>query len=658
MDTDQKYPKLFSAVDIGNLRLRNRIIHASMTTRYAEDGDVSQRLHNYYLNRALGGAALLVSEPINGHRGQTNPKKLDVYGGKSDLKLGRLVETLAKESCFFVAQIQDSGRGRREAGRNDYAVGPSPLPDDISWTVPRELGVAEIERLVDDFVLSCKKLKSLGIAGVEISAGHGHLFHQFLSAWSNHRCDDYGGGIVGRTKLLRDLILSIRDACGDDFLLGLKLPGDDGVDGSIDENMALSIAVEMGKLPIDYWTFAWGTHANSLYQHLPDAHGERTPYAQAIRKLRKAAPDIPTGALAYLTDPNEAERLLTDGTADLVMMGRALITDPAWPNKARHSREAEIRYCVSCNTCWRTIVEGDGLQCDNNPRVGMNEEADWKPKKANIPRKVVVVGGGIAGMEAAWVLGLRGHDVTVFNASGEVGGKTRIHACLPGGENLSSIYDYQYLRAQEAGVNFEFDLRATVDLVHGRGPDAVILASGSRMSWPSFLDEEDRDGVLDLRTFCASWVKQLQPQTGRLLIYDKDHTEMTYAAAEYFADYFSSVVIVTPRERIASDVSLVNRQGIYQRLYDKRVTIISSVEPQPDSELEQGRLTLANVYNGDQTVVDGLAAITYATPRLSTVELLLPLQKLGIAVHTIGDCHAPRSVLAATREGHQIGLTL
>lgn len=164
----------------------------------------------------------------------------------------------------------------------------------------------------------------------------------------------------------------------------------------------------------DYLTYCWGSHGPTLYEHLPDLHGPRAPYLERIAALGQAAPGVPLGALGLITDPNEGERIVRDGLADLVMLGRPLVTDAAWGLKAQEGREAQIRYCVSCNTCWHMITTGRGLRCDNNPRVGESDEADWRPQPSATRKHVVVVGAGIAGMEAASVAAMRGHRVTVL----------------------------------------------------------------------------------------------------------------------------------------------------------------------------------------------------------------------------------------------------
>lgn len=653
------YPHLFSPVTVGGHVLRNRIVHASISTHYAVGGHITPRLIDYYANRAKGGAAMLVSEPLGMLSWQQLPTRPAVLSGVNAGELARWADAVGTHDSLMLGQIQDNGRGFRAGFRNPNAYGASALPDDLSGTVPHALSADAIARMIEEFVASSRVLQQAGFAGVEISAGHGHLFHQFLAARSNVREDRYGGDLAGRATLLLDLIAALRDGCGSGFIIGAKLPAEDGMPDGID----LDIAAQITKLvhatgAVDYLTYCWGAHGDTLYEHLPDLHGARMPYVGRIAALGKAAPGVPLGALGLITDPNEGERIVAQGLADLVMLGRPLVTDPTWGLKAAQGREAEIRYCVSCNTCWHMINVGRGLHCDNNPRLGTPDEADRTPARAMVRKRIAIVGAGIAGMEAAWVAAARGHDVTVFSASDEAGGKTRLHALLPGGENLSSIYDYQRLAAARAGATFRWNMLATLDAIAALAPDHVVLASGATPAWPEYLPTEYRsEGFFpDLRAVVADLAARSGRQAGTAVIHDADGTAFVYAAAEMLHERFERVVVLTDRERLAGDEAVVTRQGVYARFGRKRIGFVTSARLLACSRFEEGEVAYADVHDGARTVLSDVALFTYATARIPDVPLEAPLRAAGFDVRTIGDAHAPRTVLAATSEGYRIAM--
>jgi 2,4-dienoyl-CoA reductase-like NADH-dependent reductase (Old Yellow Enzyme family) len=652
------YPLLFEPFARGRLRLRNRVVHASMTTRMAVGMRASERLIQYYANRAAGGAALIVTESLSVARNQKLAHKVRVWNDEGNDDLQRWAEAVNRHDCRLLGQIQDPGRGRHEKGRTPDAIGASSLPDDLSWTVPRALSTVEIRGMIADFAESAARLERCGFAGVELSCGHGHLFHQFMSRLSNERDDEYGGDFSGRLKIVRDAVVAVRAACSSNFLLGLKLPGDDGVPGSIDAREAALIAESLvDPATVDYVAFTWGSHANSLGMHIPDLTGPRAPFVPLTRALRAHCRGVPVMALGLITDPAEAQGILQRKDADLVALGRTLVTDPAWPLKARAGREAQIRYCVSCNTCWGTIVENKPLACDNNPRLAQLDEVDFWPVRAPQLRRVVVVGGGIAGMEAAWVAAARGHRVILLGSGAEPGGATRLHALLPGGEHLSSIYDYQTLAARRAGVELRFGVPAAVDEVSALEPDVVLLATGSELTWPRGWPAELRESgaVPDLRAAVAQMSGTRAAIGGRAVIFDMDGTEGTYAAAEFFQTRFDEVVVITPRERIAQDVPLVTQLRIWRRFNQQRIRILPFSEIDPRSDWENGSVSVRNIYNADLTAIDEVALVTYATPRRPRLGLLRPLQERGVRTQLIGDCLSPRSVLAATADGHSAG---
>ena len=262
-----------------------------------------------------------------------------------------------------------------------------------------------------------------------------------------------------------------------------------------------------------------------------------------------------------------------------------------------------------------------------------------------------------AGMESAWVAAARGHDVTLFGQSMEPGGKTRLHAELPGGENLSSVYDYQTLMAKQHGVKLELGVHASIEDIMSSGTDEVILATGSTMTWPAGIPDlyQDEGIFLDLRTLMSELVTRPSQQPGTVLIHDYDHTRMTYAAAEFLAHKFDHVVMSTTRERFATDEPIVGRQGIYRRLFNLGVELIPFHDLDPASQYEEAAVNLINVYTGETRIFEELSLLTYSTPRRPNDALLEPLRNAGLSVHQIGDARAPRSLKVATSEGSALG---
>jgi 2,4-dienoyl-CoA reductase-like NADH-dependent reductase (Old Yellow Enzyme family) len=658
---DNAYPHLFSPFQLAGKNLKNRIVHASIHANFGAETGLKEGQIHYYANRARGGAAMVVGEAVGIAPHQGNAR-VCAWNDSMEDDLARWADAVEREDCRLLAQVQDSGRGRHVPGRNYQAIGASALPDDLSWTVPHAMTVAEIHAFIDGAAQSSLRLKRCGFSGVEISSGHGHLFHQFLSPRSNRREDEYGGDLAGRARFLVELAAAIRSACGKDFIVGVKLPGDDGIADSIPPQVAAQIAMHLvARVPVDYLCYAQGTHHRTLEMHIPDGSYPRVPYLGLIRELRKATPGVPVIALGRITDPAEAERILAQGDGELIGLGRALIADAAWPIKTQQGRARDIRYCTSGNTCWKTIITHHPIVCDNNPRVALPDEVDYKPTPAPSKKRVVIVGAGIAGLEAAWTAAARGHEVTVFGRSAEVGGKTRLHASLPTSEALSSIYDYQYAAAQRAGARFELGVVATAEDILRLAPDAVVLATGSTMTWPRCLPEALKSAgiVPDLRAGIRDLLGKKERQRGVAVIYDMDQMDGTYAAAELLRNLFERVILLTPRNHIAEETALATRQRILRSFHERGVEFLCLVEPRWSDAFEnEGRLEYASIFGGAPRSIEDVAFFAYSTPRAPNDELAAPLRAAGIEVHCIGDCKVARGVLDATTEGHAIGTTL
>jgi 2,4-dienoyl-CoA reductase-like NADH-dependent reductase (Old Yellow Enzyme family) len=646
--TPPTFPRLFAPFSLAGRKLRNRIGYAAMTTRMPRDGAVTEALVAHLTARAAGGAGLIVTEALAACRSGAVPARVAAFDEAQLPGLSRLAEIVESHGAALVGQLWHAGNAHRDA-RALHAVGPSPVVDAASWTVPRALTGNEIEGLVEEYSDSAARLQRAGFAGVEISAAHGFLPLQFLSPVTNLRDDRWGGDAAGRSAFTRAVLRAVRDRCGPGFILGLKMPADDGVPGSVGPvEAARLVEAIVADTPPDWLCFSQGSHGPSLWMHAPDMHEAPMPFRAAWAPLRSAAGAVPVAAVGRITSPAMAEALLESGDADLVMLARPLLADPQWPSKAAAGRAEAIRPCIYCNACWGEIDRAATVGCSVNPRAGTSADAAPPPALAVAPGRVVVVGAGVAGMQAAAVAAERGHRVTLLGARVEAGGAARVHAALPGCGDIGRFLNYLDRRLAAAGVERRVGHR--LDDVLALTPQAVVLATGARMVPPPA-------GGQDLRTAVAALLAEERPRGGLAVLFDHDHTAETYAAAELLLARFDRLLLLTPRDGIARDVPAIYAQGVHRRLAraGDRFTLLIHREP---VALEDGALRIRHILTGAETVVPGVALFTYSTPRRPRNGLEAALAERGVTVLRAGDAVAPRLMLSAVRDGQFAGETV
>src|SRR3954471_585244 len=462
MSENKFFPLLFSTLQVGSRTLRNRIALPATLTNYGVGHRVTERWTNFLAERAKGGAGMIVTEVI-----AVDPAALahgaivTGYEAENEDGFKRTAEAVEGAGACLVAQLWHPGR--QQLWSPVFSPkGISDQPDAYSWTVPHVMSTAELRQVADEYVSVAQRLKRCGFGGVELHGAHGYLITQILSPWSNLRTDQYGGSLENRVRFVEEVTDAIRVACGKDFVIGLKMPGDEGVPGGIDPNEAARITAALVKHgTLDYFAYSQGNFTISLENHVPDMHFRRAHFLDIHKTIRPTAAGKPVMAIGRIAMPADAEAAIAEGAGDLVGMTRALIADADWPNKAREGRVDDIRPSSYDNFAWGEIHVGKPLAEIHNPQLGAKGESRWRPNGAAKKKRVVVVGAGPAGMQAARVAAQRGHDVSLLGASSQPGGKLRWEAGLPGREEYLNVIAWMERQLRDAGAEIELGQAAT-----------------------------------------------------------------------------------------------------------------------------------------------------------------------------------------------------
>jgi 2,4-dienoyl-CoA reductase-like NADH-dependent reductase (Old Yellow Enzyme family)/thioredoxin reductase len=566
------------------------------------------------------------------------------YDAANEDGFKRTAAAVEGAGACLVGQLWHPGRQQLWSPVNS-PKGISDQPDALSWTVPHVMATDELRRVGDEYVAVAERLKRCGFGGVELHGAHGYLITQILSPWSNRRTDRYGGTLENRLRFVQEVAAAIRQRCGSDFVVGLKLPGDEGVAGGIDPAEAARItAALVGGL--DYFAYSQGNFTVSLENHVPDMHFRRGHFLDIHKKLRPVAAGTPVMAIGRIATPAEAEAALAGGAGDLVGLTRALIADADWSAKARAGLADDIRPSTYDNFAWGEIHAGKPLAEVHNPQLGAKGESGWRPGRAQQRRRVVVVGAGPAGMQAARIAAERGHDVTLLGASAQPGGKLRWEAALPGHEEYGNLIAWMQRRLRSAGVKLELGGKASAADVLALAPERVIVATGSHPRRPEGFDGPG----FPVRDFPVNVKGE-----GTAVLFDMDHSAATYAVADALAQQHARLVLLTPRTQLARNVNYCSAIGVYRRLYEANVDIVTAAEP---VKLREGVLTWRNVYTGRTEDIPGVGLFLWSTPRRVDDAIAAPLREAGIDTRLAGDCMAPRNLFCAIHEGEALAMAL
>ena len=567
-----RYPHLLSPITLNKVTIRNRIVSTAHAEVYAEPGGLpGDRYIRYYEEKARGGLGLAIcggSSPVSIDSPQGWWKSVNLSNDAVIEPLGRLAEAMHRHGAKIMIQATHMGRRSSYHGEHwPHLMTPSGIREPVHRGNAKIIETEEIRRIVSDFAKAAKRVQAAGLDGIEISAAHQHLIDQFWSPRTNHRRDEFGGSLENRMHFGIEVLTAVREAVGADFCVGLRMCGDEFHEDGLDHETLKQIAQAMSETKlIDYLSVIGSgadTH-NTLANCMPPMALPPEPFVHLAAGI-KSVVDIPVMHAQSIRDAGQAERILANGMVDLVGMTRAQIADPHMVEKIRDGREDEIKQCVGANYCIDRQYNGHDVLCVQNAATSREATMPHVIARSTGPiRKVVVVGGGPGGLEAARVARARGHAVVLFEKNETVGGQINLAAKAPQREQMAGIVRWFDMETKRLGVDRRMGTEATAAMILGEAPDIVVLATGGDSHMADVAGWGVADGLA-----VSSWdilSGRVEPAKN-VLVYDAVSTHAGAGVADFLATRGSTVEIVTPDVKIADDVGGTTFPIFYRRLY-------------------------------------------------------------------------------------------
>ena len=639
------FPKLFEPCKIGQMGLVNRLVMPPMGNNYGtEDGYVTERLIDYYKERAKDGPGLIITEMVctESPLGRRGSHQLRIDDDSYIEGLSRLTEHIHECKRKIALQICHAGilAGTRDLGL--LPVGPSAV-ENFGGLKGRELTRDEIEVIIANFVKAALRGKKANFDGIEVHAAHGYLLAQFLSSAWNKRQDDFGGTIRNKARILTEIISRIRLEVGKNYPVWCRINGKEyGIEHGLTIHEAKEIAhlaEKAGCDAIHVSGFGYGAYYGYNRGGAENSSGNLAYLAAEIKKV-VTVPVIAVGKINL----NMGEQLVRESKADFIAIGRGQIADPNLVKKAAKGRLDEIRPCISCNVCVDDLISQDvSLHCSVNASVG--KEREYKIQQAPKKKKVLVIGGGPGGMEAAIVAALRGHEVTIMEKQPQLGGKLILAAIPPYKNEIQLFTDYLIARIKKSGIKVELEKEADLYSVKKFKPDVVILATGSTPLVPKI------QGINNKKVVFAEDVLAGKETGPRVVIIGGGLVGCE--TGEFLVEKGKTVTIIEMLNEIAVGVGISFKIGLINRLAAGGVTMLTGAKCR---EINEKYVLVTTNEGKEQTITaDSMVLAVGAQP---DIKLLKDIKDLAPEIHLIGDCVKPRRIINAIGEGHRIGLSI
>ena len=648
---------LFSPIRVGSVTLKNRIYSSGHAEAMAENGRPGDRLTRYHEAKARGGCALTIfggSSSVHRSSPAAAWKQIANHDDAIIPAYRALADAVHAHGCLVFTQLTHMGRRAQADGEEaDVLLAPSQIPERVHRDVPHELEPEQIAELVSAFGEAARRCREAGLDGIELSMAHNHLIDQFWSPLFNQRQDEYGGSLENMMRFGVEVLRETRRRAGRDFVVGARISGDEFTKGGLTAADMAEIARRLAASGlVDFLSIiGGGAHTYELQAaavpNMSYATGVFVPLAAAIKQ---AAPGMPILHASRIVDPAHADRVVTAGQIDVVGMTRALIADPDLPRKAREGRLDDIRTCVGANEgCIDRIYQGKPVTCIQNPATGRERELG-EVRRAATPRKVVVIGGGVAGMEAARMAAVRGHRVVLFEKTAELGGQVLLASRAPARAEYAGIVRFLAAQVRKLGVDLRLSREATASAVLADHPDAVVVATGSHPFLPPVPGGDGKHVVTD-RDVLAGEAKV----GANVVVVDDVHTQQALSTAELLLTQGKRVEVISPLFYVGQDIGVTSIAPLYKRLFTGGVVLTPGTELRA---VEGSAVIVANVYSGLERRIEGVDTIVLSAGSRSTDSLYRALKGQVGELYAVGDCVAPRGVhqaiLDATRVARAI----
>ena len=646
------FPHLFEPLQIRGKRLKNRIMSSGHDTSMPTDNLVNEQLIAYHRARAEGGVGLIVLQVAGVHDSArytshvlmaTDDACIDGYR--------RLAETCHAHGTVVLSQIFHPGREIMESADGLLAVAyaPSAVPNERFRVMPRALDQDMIDEIIQGYADAARRLHQAGLDGVELVASHGYLPAQFINPRVNRRSDGYNGELEQRLRFIREILGAMRASTDAEFIIGLRISADERDPEGLTEDESLA-AVQLLQGQLDYVHIVAGTSASlGGAVHIVPPMAVEAAYLAREAGTFKAGLSIPLFVTGRINQPQEAEAIIAKGQADVCGMTRALICDPQMPNKSDSGRAEDVRACIACNqACIGHFHKGLPISCIQHPETG-RELLYGQPKPSARGKRILVVGGGPAGMKAAAVAAQRGHRVTLYEASAQLGGQIQLAQLLPRRSEFGGASTNLQREMQLAGVEVVRNTRVDRALIEREKPDHVIIATGAQPYWPNF----ERGG--DLQVVDAWQVLRDEVQLGRsVVVADWRCDWIGPGIAERLVRAGHQVQLAVNGTHCGESLPLYVRDQMAGELHKLAIPII------PYARLygcDDSTVYLQHTASGEPMLLENVDSLVLCQGHQSVDDLGEQLKGL-VEFRRIGDCLAPRTVEEAIHEGLKVAWAL